>query len=180
MSQKDEKEEEKGEEVVQEKEETMEAGGDESSGPILDMPDGEYQLHVLVENGKYIILEGEDMVDPLIEIKWCGKNKKTSTKKNVSATTVAKWDEHIFLDSGKVEKSFIEDSWVELKILNYGFFKAETIGFYSISSANLYKMNSKVNDSHKHVFHNQPISFTNPDADDKSKITAAFTLSMNL
>jgi hypothetical protein len=91
-----------------------------------------------------------------------------------------KWDEHVFLDSGKVTKDFIEDSWVELKILNYGFFKSETIGYYAISTATIYKMNSKVNDSHKHVFHNQPISFTNPDGEDKAKITAAFNLSMNV
>ena len=41
-------------------------------------------------------------------------------------------------------------------------------------------MNSKVNEKHKHVFHNQQICFTNPDADDKSKITASFTISMNI
>ena len=100
------------------------------------------------------MLDGEDLVNPLLVIKWCGKEKKTSSKKNVAVTTIAKWDEHAYIDSGKVEREIIEDSKIELQILNYGFFKAETIGYYSISTTKLYKMNSKVNDSHKHVFHN--------------------------
>jgi hypothetical protein len=113
-------------------------------------------------------------------VKWCGKEKKSSSKKNVAATTVAKWDEHIFMDSGKVTRDFIEDSNIELQILNYGFFKAESIGYYAISTTKLYKINSKVNPSHEHVFHNQNISFTNPDGVDKAKITATFSLSMTI
>lgn len=47
-------------------------------------------------------------------VKWCNKEKKSSSKKNVAATTVVKWDEHVFIDTGKVEKDYIEDSKIEL------------------------------------------------------------------
>jgi hypothetical protein len=60
------------------------------------------------------VLDGDDMTNPLMLIKWCGKDRKTSSKKDLAATTVAKWDEHIFVDSGKVTKDFIEDSKIEM------------------------------------------------------------------
>ena len=150
----DEKKEEKEEKNEEEAAEDGDDEENEDAGPVLEMPEGEYQLHILIEQGKSITLDGEDLVNPLLVVKWCGKEKKSSSKKKVAATTVAKWDEHVFMDSGKVTRDFIEDSNIELQILNYGFFKAETIGYYAISTTKLYKMNSKVNASHKHVFHN--------------------------
>lgn len=72
-----------------------------------------------------MILEGDDQVDPLIKVKWCGKEGQSATKNAVTKTTKVKWDEHIFLDSGKLSKEEINDSRIEFQIMNYGFFKSE-------------------------------------------------------
>ena len=146
--------EEKKEEPDASQEEEQEAGPADPSAGVQEMKEGEYQLHVLVETGKSIFMEGDDTVDPLIKIKWCGKEAQTATKNNVTISTCPKWDEHIFMESGKVSKDEISDSKIEIQIMNYGFFKSESIGYYSISTSSVYSMKSKVNENQKHVFHN--------------------------
>lgn len=71
------------------------------------------------------MLDGDDQVDPLVKIRWCGKEGSVATKNNVTRSTVVKWDEHVFMDSGKVTKEEISDSKLEFQIMNYGFFKSE-------------------------------------------------------
>jgi hypothetical protein len=61
-------------------------------------------------------MDGDDLLDPLIKIKWCGKESQTATKNNITASTQCKWDEHIFMDSGKVSKEEISDSKIEFII----------------------------------------------------------------
>ena len=49
---------------------------EESAGSkVTQMKAGEYVLHVLIETGKNIDLEGEDTVDPMITINFMGKSK---------------------------------------------------------------------------------------------------------
>ena len=47
-----------------------------------------------------------------------------------------------------------------------------------MATASLYSLKSKINDKQLHVVHNQPIAFTNPEAEDKAKITATVTMSI--
>ena len=68
------------------------------------MADGDYLLHVLVETGKNIFLEGEDTVDPMVKVIFNLKEKTTSAKNNITRSTQIKWDEHIFLESGPMKK----------------------------------------------------------------------------
>ena len=90
----------------------------------------------------------------MVKVKWCGKESQSATKKAVTRTASVKWDEHIFLDSGKLSKEEINDSRLEFHIVNYGFFKSELIGLYSMATASLYSLKSKVNDKQLHVVHN--------------------------
>ena len=46
-------------------------GGD-GAPAVADMKEGEYLLHVLVETGKSIFLEGEATVDPLVKVTFMG------------------------------------------------------------------------------------------------------------
>ena len=66
------KEEEKKDEGDEEKEEQEE---DEAAAgsKVTSMKAGEYVLHVLVETGKNIDLEGEDTVDPMVKISFMAK-----------------------------------------------------------------------------------------------------------
>ena len=80
-----------------------EDGDDDEAAAPVDMKDGEYQLHVLVETGKSIFLEGDTTIDPLVKVTFMGKHASTSAKKGVTRTTPVKWDEHLFMDTGKVD-----------------------------------------------------------------------------
>ena len=108
----------------------------------------------MIETGADLTLDGDDSVDPLVKVKWCGKEGQSGTKSAVSRTTLVKWDEHVFLESGKLSKEEINDSRLEIEIMNYGFFKSEQIGCYSMATASLYSLKSKVNEKQLHVVHN--------------------------
>jgi hypothetical protein len=111
------------------------------------MADGDYLLHILIETGKNIFLEGEDTFDPMIKIIFCGKDKTSATKNNITRSTMVKWDEHLFLESGFLKQAEIEEAVISIQILNKGFFKSETIGAFSISAKTIYQ-------SKNHVVHN--------------------------
>ena len=85
-------------------------GGDGEAAAPVDMKDGEYQLHVLVETGKSIFLEGDTTVDPLVKVTFMGKHASSSAKKGVTRTTPVKWDEHLFIDTGKVDGKDVQAS----------------------------------------------------------------------
>ena len=137
------------------------------------MKEGEYLLHVLIETGKNISLEGEDTVDPLIKVSFMGKNKQTTAKDNCTRSTQMKWDEHLFLETGKVGSKEVEEGLIEIEILNKGFFKSDLIGYFPISAPTIYNMK-------EHLVHNQQLAFTNPLAEDKARISGYVTVSIQL
>ena len=101
-----------------------EEGGD-GAPAVADMQDGEYLLHVLVETGKSIFLEGETTIDPLVKVSFMGKTASTSAKKGVTRTTPVKWDEHLFLEAGKVTGKEMQASLIQIEVLNKGFFSSD-------------------------------------------------------
>jgi hypothetical protein len=100
-----------------------EEGGDAPA--VADMQDGEYLLHVLVETGKSIFLEGETTIDPLVKVTFMGQTASTSAKKGVTRTTPVKWDEHLFLEAGKVTGKEMQASLIQIEVLNKGFFSSD-------------------------------------------------------
>ena len=165
---KDKKEEEAADGAAEEEE-----GEDESGKNVASMKDGEYILHVLVETGKSIFLEGEDTIDPMVKITFMGESKQTAAKEDVTRSQEVKWDEHIYIESGEVKGADFADELIEIRLLNKGFFKSDLIGYFPISPPTIYNMKD-------HVVHNQQIAFTSNEAEDKSKITAYLTVSINL
>jgi len=139
-----------------ESEEEEDAEGEEGGGPkVGTMKDGEYLLHILVETGKTLYLEGEDTVDPMVKVLFMGKEKQTSAKNDITSAVSIKWDEHLFLEAGEVKAAEIQEAMIEVQILNKGFFKSDLVGSYAVSAAKIY-------DRKDHVLHNQPLAFTNP------------------
>ena len=58
-----------------------EAAAEASAGSkVGSMKSGEYLLHVLIETGKMMGVDGEDTVDPLVKVSILGKNKETTHK----------------------------------------------------------------------------------------------------
>lgn len=56
-----------------EEEEEEEEGGDGESGTVV-IKDGEYMIHMLIEEAKTIDLEGEDTTDPMVKVSILGKS----------------------------------------------------------------------------------------------------------
>ena len=91
-----------GEEEAAPEEKNEEAPAEEASAgsQVVNMPDGDYLVHVLIEKGKNIFLDGEDTVDPMVRVIFNMKEKVTSAKNNIAKSTQVKWDEHLFIESG--------------------------------------------------------------------------------
>lgn len=104
-------------------------------------------MHILIESAKNIILEGETVVDAIIEVSFMGKIKQTSVKKDVTSTTIVKFDEHIFINTGKIETKDIEEALIEVTVKNKGFFSSDVVGYFPISSTTIYNYEN-------HVVHN--------------------------
>ena len=140
---------------------------------VVVMKEGEYQLHILIESARNIILEGYTNVDAMVEVTFNGVTKHTKVKKDVTPTTKVKFDEHIFFETGKLGIKEIEQSLIELRIVNKGFFSSDTIGYFPISTTTIYNLE-------KHAVHSQLIAMNNPTAEDKGKTSAILTISANL
>lgn len=54
---------------------------------VGNFKDGAYLLHVLIETGKNLELEGEDSVDPLIRVSLLGKSGETAAKEDIGPLT---------------------------------------------------------------------------------------------
>ena len=148
------------------------AGPQASEGSkVGSMKDGAYQVHILIETGKNMDLEGEDAVDPMIKVSFLANSKSTTAKSGITRTTQVKWDEHLFIDSPKLTEQEVSASMIEIEILNKGFFKSDSIGYFPISTPTIYMMNN-------HTLHNQMLAFTNPTADDKAKISGYVMVSI--
>ena len=128
-------------------------------------------MHVLVETGKNLDHDVEDSVDPLIKVKFMGMSKTTSSKSKITKSTLVTWDEHLFFDTPKLEKEDIESAIIEIEILNKGFFSSDLIGRFPVSTTTIYNLD-------KHTVHNQMLSFTNPEAENKTKITGNISVSI--
>ena len=62
---------------------------------------------------------------------------------------------------------------IEIRVYNKGFFKSDLIGYFAVAATKIYSRKD-------HVLHNQLIAFTNPEAENKAKITGLFSISMNI
>lgn len=101
-----------GEEEAAPEENKEESPAEEASAgsQVVNMKDGDYLCHVLVEKGKNIFLDGEDTVDPMVRVIFNMKEKVTAAKNNIARSTQVKWDEHLFIESGFLKQSEIEEA----------------------------------------------------------------------
>jgi hypothetical protein len=151
-----------------------EAKVEQSAGSkVSTMKAGEYVLHILVEKAKSLELDGHATFDPLVKIKFNGTEKKTSAKSDMTTMSIVKYEEHIFIETGKLTEKEIAASLIEVEVENKGFFSGDKMGYFPISTTTVYNLDN-------HVTHNTPLALTNPNADDKSKISGYLTLSINL
>ena len=62
------------------------------------MKAGDYTVHILVQNARQLIADGDDTSDPVIEFMVGDVQGKTTKKKDVSRSATVKFNEHIFLE----------------------------------------------------------------------------------
>ena len=79
-----------------EKEEEVEEAS--AGAKVGSMKEGDYTVHILVQNARQLIADGDDTCDPIIEFSVNSVTGKTTKKCDVSRSATVKFNEHIFLE----------------------------------------------------------------------------------
>ena len=130
------------------------------------MQEGDYMIHVFVEYLKNIKMDGEDVVDPVIEVECLGQKKYTSTKAKIDCNTLVTWNEHLFFELRGLTKGDLETAKITYKLLDKGFLKSNQLGLYEFDVSSIYSSNKE------HACLHSWISMSNPESEDYSEVTA--------
>lgn len=97
-------------------------------------------VHVYIEQAKNIKMDADDTVDPMVEVKCLGSKKYTTEQEKINNTGVAKWYEHLFFEFKNKESEELENGKIEIKLMDKGFFKDVTLGYYEFDLSYIYLM----------------------------------------
>lgn len=90
---------------------------------ICQMKRGDYMIHVMIEQAKNLLVDAEDTVDPIVEVKCMNARKFTTAQEAINNTGIAVWNEHIFFEPKNQEVEDLEKAKVEIKLMDKGYFK---------------------------------------------------------
>jgi len=130
------KEEDKEEKQEEETEEEKKAEPEKKN--VCTMKRGDYMIHVYIEQAKNLDVPEGATVDPIIEINCLNERKFTTAQDDLSNTSVAVWNEHIFFEPKNVEVERLQKGKIEIKLLDKGFFKDALIGYYEFDLTTIY------------------------------------------
>ena len=124
-----EEKEEGGEDGAKEEEEEASAGA-----KVGSMKAGDYTVHILVQNARQLVADGDDTCDPVVEFNInnaegasmaAGKTKK---KSDVSRSATVKINEHIFLELKDLTTQDAQNYIMKMTVKHQGFFMSDLIG----------------------------------------------------
>lgn len=101
---------------------------DDGPPKTVVMPGGPYICHVLVQQGKNLVLAGEDVCDPLVKVKMIDTEKQTTFKKGIAQTSIVKWDEQLFLEFEDLKEEELKKGTILISLWNKGYFSDTIIG----------------------------------------------------
>lgn len=137
------------------------------------MKAGDYTIHILVQNARNLIADGDDTSDPVIEFAVNDVTGKTTKKTNVSRTTTVKFNEHVFLEVKGLTQTDAQNAILKMKVVHQGFFMSDLIGQFEIPISKIYNME-------EHCLLNQGLGLNDPDADNSNEIKGFVGVSINV
>lgn len=92
---------------------------------------------------------------------------------NITPSSIAKLDQHIFIELKKMDNEEMENGVIKFTILNKGFFKGDCIGEIELSIQKVYNKKN-------HTMMHQKVGVTDPNGEDFSKMTGLICMSINI
>jgi hypothetical protein len=151
-----------------EEEEELEAGA-----KVGNMPAGDYTIHILVQNARQLVADGDDTCDPAVEFTVKDVSGKTTTKKDVTRSATVKFNEHVFLEVPGLTNTDAQNALIKLKVQHKGFFTSDLIGQFEIPISKIYNMK-------EHCLMNQELGLNDPDAENANEIKGFVGVSINV
>lgn len=127
------------------------------------MKAGDYTVHILVQNARQLIADGDDTCDPVVEFKINDVSGKTSKKSDVTRQATVKFNEHIFLELKGLTTEDAQNYILKMTAKHQGFFMCDLIGQYEMPISKIYNME-------EHTMLNQELGLNDPEADNSNEI----------
>ena len=137
------------------------------------MKRGDYMIHVYVEQAKNMKMDADYTVDPIVECTCLGERKFTTAKDDINNTGIAVWNEHIFFEPKNCESEKLEQGKITFKLMDKGFFKDATIGYYEFDLSYIYLMKD-------HALMHKWIIMSNPESEDFGEVTGYLKISITV
>lgn len=137
------------------------------------MKAGDYTIHILVQNARNLIADGDDTCDPVVEFNVNDVSGKTTTKKDVTRAGTVKYNEHVFLEVKGLTQTDAQNAILKMKVVHQGFFMSDLIGQFEIPISKIYNME-------QHCLLNQGLGLNDPDADNSNEIKGFVGVSINV
>ena len=147
---------------------------EEGKGGVVEMPEGDYLIHVYVEKVKDINMPAnEDTIDPMVVVDCLGQNTYTSAKKDIGGMGEVNYSEHLFLEPRKVDKADAESAKIMIKLVDKGFLKDALIGQFEFDMSYVYLKKD-------HILLHKWLAFSNPNTEDYAKIQCYMKVSISV
>ena len=101
---------------------------------------GDYSIHIFIEQAKEISVPEGEACDVMCEAS-CGRQKQyTAVQSNISATSVANWQQHLFMELQKQSVADLEATKIGVRLMEKGAFKDATFGLFEFDFSYVYNM----------------------------------------
>jgi dihydroxyacetone kinase-like predicted kinase len=145
----------------------------EEQKEVGEMKRGDYMIHVFLEKGKEFMVEGEDTVDPIVEVSCLRHRRYSSAKKKITKLAEVHWNEHMFLEPRNVEKQDAEEGSIVINVITKSLLRNSLVGTFKFDLSFIYFKEN-------HTMLHQWVALSNPDQDDFKQITGYLKLSISV
>ena len=139
---------------------------------VSQMKPGDYTFHLLIQKAKDLDFGDSEGETKNVVCEIIVQDQKESTKvlENVSDTTIANFDSHVFIELFKQSVADLEGTKILIKVNEKGYFKNSLIGQIELDLTYLYNLEN-------HTMQHKWFAMINPDSEDFSSVAGYIKIS---
>ena len=135
--------------------------------------EGDYMIHLFIQETRYLRMDKADTVDPIIRIECFGKTKWTSVKDDIGSNATVVWNEHAFFEPTGLTPGDVQNEKLRIKVLDQRMLKDQLIGVYEMDISYIYF-------KEEHAILNQWVGLSNPSAENFNVLSGHLKMSVSV
>ena len=148
-------------------------GNKENTKEVGQLAPGDYTVHLFIETAKQIDVPEGTSIDIIGEVQ-IGTNKEVTKEiGDVTATSLVSFNSHLFIELKNQSVQDLEQTKIQLKLKEKGYFKDTPIGLMETDFSYIYFLKD-------HTMQHQWFALTNPDSEDYSSVAAYIKISVSI